>query len=192
MTDTELLAAYIGLLPRSRAATATDYSEADLAALQEQGIPRLPRLYEQLLRTWAWDRAEAFAHELSLSFPGWNRPLQYTILGNPVGKGPFGPLVRQMKRDPVLWNTLRPTLLIPFAQGGFQAYDPICFDLRRGNRDDCPIVSVDHEEILCNDRIQTRDLAPSFRDLLVRTRKVISRTADGSVPEHIGGRDDGK
>ncbi len=175
MTDTDLLAAYMNLLPRSRAATPINYSEMDLAFLQEQGIPHLPHLYEQLLRSWAWHPAAAYSHELAFSFPGWNRPLRYTVLGNPVGKIPFGPLLKQMKRDSLLWNALRPVQLIPFAQGGFQTYDPICFDLRRASNNDCPIVSVNHEEILCHDRIQTVDFAPSFRDFINQTLKVMQK-----------------
>jgi hypothetical protein len=40
-------------------------------------------------------------------------------------------------------------------------YDPICFDTKKGM--ECPIVQIDHEELLCNSRIKViREIAPSF------------------------------
>jgi hypothetical protein len=43
--------------------------------------------------------------------------------------------------------------------------DPICFDTKKGT--ECPIVQIDHEEILCNSRIKViREIAPSFRNFV--------------------------
>jgi len=42
-------------------------------------------------------------------------------------------------------------------------YDPVCFDTNRRNRDDDPIVQLDHEEILMHTRIRVvQEIAPSF------------------------------
>lgn len=53
---------------------------------------------------------------------------------------------------------------IQFARPESGSYDPICFDARRAisNRE-FPIVRLDHEEILCHDRIQVSEqVADSF------------------------------
>jgi hypothetical protein len=53
---------------------------------------------------------------------------------------------------------------IQFARPESGSYDPVCFDARRtvSNRE-FPIVRLDHEEILCRDRIfVTERLAGSF------------------------------
>lgn len=48
-------------------------------------------------------------------------------------------------------------------------YDPVCFDLRRRNRDDAPIVQLDHEEILLRSRIRVvQEISPSFSQFMQR------------------------
>jgi hypothetical protein len=60
---------------------------------------------------------------------------------------------------------------IPFGKGPDVDYDPVCFDLTsRKKNADYGIVKIDHEEILCNERIQVvGKLAPSFEELVVPT-----------------------
>lgn len=50
-------------------------------------------------------------------------------------------------------------------------YDPVCFDVKTRNKNgDCRIVKIDHEEILCNNRIKViAELAPSFYQLVLQT-----------------------
>src|ERR1700693_636689 len=50
-------------------------------------------------------------------------------------------------------------------------YDPVCFDLSSRNKTgDCRIVKIDHEEILCNNRIRVvAELAKSFQQLVENT-----------------------
>jgi hypothetical protein len=50
-------------------------------------------------------------------------------------------------------------------------YDPVCFDFaRRDKNQDCRIVKIGHEEILCHDRVKViAELAPSFEQLVLRT-----------------------
>ena len=56
--------------------------------------------------------------------------------------------------------------LVQFGNPYWYNYDPACFDTtRRSKGGECPIVQVDHEEILCNDRVRiTAELFPSFRE----------------------------
>jgi hypothetical protein len=60
---------------------------------------------------------------------------------------------------------------IPFGKGSDMDYDPVCFDLtaRKKNRE-FEIVKLDHEEVLCNERIRVvAKLAPTFEQLVEDT-----------------------
>ena len=49
-------------------------------------------------------------------------------------------------------------------------YDPVCFDIGLRKNYDYRIVKIDHEEILCNQRIKVvPESAPSFRALVLQT-----------------------
>jgi hypothetical protein len=89
------------------------------------------------------------------------------LLANPPGPG-LEELLAEMRRDKGLWDALTPQGYIQFARPGTGDYDPICFDTRRRQKGgDCPIVQIDHEEILCNWRIrEVAQLAGSFRELM--------------------------
>lgn len=59
--------------------------------------------------------------------------------------------------------------LIQFARPLDWNYDPVCFDagFRAKNRE-FPIVRIDHEEILCNNRIRVKErLSDSFLALVL-------------------------
>jgi hypothetical protein len=74
-----------------------------------------------------------------------------------------------MMCDPGLWNALIPAGFIQFGKGPDVDYDPVCFDIR-ARTGDCRIVKIDHEEILCNNRIKVvAELAPSFEKLVLTT-----------------------
>lgn len=46
-------------------------------------------------------------------------------------------------------------------------YDPVCFDMNRASETDAPVAQLDHEEILCNDRIViVHEVAASLSDLI--------------------------
>jgi hypothetical protein len=48
-------------------------------------------------------------------------------------------------------------------------YDPVCFDMKRRNRADAPIVQLDHEEILQRSRIRVvQEIAPSLAQFMQR------------------------
>ena len=114
---------------------------------------RFPPLYERLVLSYRWAEVDLES---------------YSLLANPPGPDLSG-LLAEISKDPGLWNALAPAGYIPFGKGAGGDYDPVCFDwnLRKKNRD-CRVVKIDHEEILCNNRIRVvAELAPSF-EILVR------------------------
>jgi hypothetical protein len=89
------------------------------------------------------------------------------LMANPKGNDLTGWL-EQISYDRPLWKYLLPAGYIPFGKGSDLDYDQVCFELksRRKNRD-CRIVKIDHEEILCRDRLKVvAEIAPSFRALV--------------------------
>jgi hypothetical protein len=85
--------------------------------------------------------------------------------------------------DPLLWHDLSGSLFIDGVMSSFLLdrgyiqigdpyegnYDPVCLDVKDTSEPlgDCPLVWLDHEEILCNNRLKVvRQLAPSFEDFI--------------------------
>ena len=116
---------------------------------------RLPPLFETLLLFYRWADVD-----LQL----------FTLLANPPAPD-LSRFYEQISGDPGLWKCLIPSGYIRFAKGPDMDYDPVCFDIkRRRNNKDCPVVKIDHEEILCNNRIKVvGELAPGFRELVQQT-----------------------
>jgi hypothetical protein len=94
----------------------------------------------------------------------------YRLLANPPGPDLSG-LLLQISRDPGIWASLIPAGYVQFAKGPDMDYDPVCFDIKsRKTTGECRVVKIDHEEILCNNRVKlVAELAPSFRDLVLQT-----------------------
>jgi hypothetical protein len=68
--------------------------------------------------------------------------------------------------DPVLARVCLANLLIPVGRPADGSYDPVCFDLRRRQRE-APLVRVDHEQALIRERaVVVRELLPSFLQLI--------------------------
>jgi hypothetical protein len=133
-----------------------------LDALLAKLPARLPPLYERLVLSYRWE-------EIDLEV--------CTLLTNPAGPDLSG-LFQQMSRDSVLWTQLTRGGYIPFAKGPGGDYDPVCFDLqsRKKNRD-CKIVKINHEEILCNNRIRVvSTIAPSFEALVIQIIALAEKT----------------
>jgi hypothetical protein len=125
-----------------------------LEALYRQVPGPFPALYERLVLSYRWLEVH-----LETAMP----------LGNPPGPTLDG-LASAILGDAVLINTLLPARLIPFGRVSGGGYDPMCFDLRARMRDDCPIIQVEHESVLCHDRIgETWLRYPSFRELVCET-----------------------
>jgi hypothetical protein len=109
------------------------------------------RLFERLLLNYRWPEADL---DTMFVFP------------NPPGPGLLG-FLQQPLIDKGLAEMLLPARLVQFGRAGGGNYDPVCFDLQATSDSDCPIVQIDHEEILCNFRIKrVSAIAPSFRDLV--------------------------
>ena len=134
---------------------------AALEAVYAKLPARFPPLYEEVVLNYRW-------LELDLQL--------YRLHANPAAPGLLGLLDRILK-DKFLSSFLLKSGFIPFGKGHDMDYDPVCFDLthRRKNRE-LAIVKLDHEEILCNERIKVvAELAASFEQLVVDT---IQRTAN--------------
>jgi hypothetical protein len=113
-----------------------------------------PALYEQLVLSYRW-------LDVHLG--------TVMLFGNPPGPN-LDRLTAAILSDPVLINTLLPAGLIPFGRVSGGGYDPMCFDLNARKRDDCPIIQVEHESVLSQDRIGKKWLRyPSFRELVCET-----------------------
>jgi hypothetical protein len=115
---------------------------------------RFPPLYEQLVQLYRWPEVDLRS---------------YRLFGNPLGADLSG-LFHEMSKDKFLFACLSKSGYIPFGKGADVDYDPVCFDLksRKKNRE-FSIVKIDHEEILCRERIKiVAELAPTFEQL-VRT-----------------------
>jgi hypothetical protein len=116
---------------------------------------RFPALYEKMVLSYRWA-------EVDLG--------KYRLLANPPGSD-LGGLLSEMSKSSDLQGTLLPAGLIPFGRGPDMDFDPVCFDVKtRKQGGDCRIVKIDHEEILCNNRVKVvAELAPSFYQLVLQT-----------------------
>lgn len=114
---------------------------------------RFPKIFELLVLSHRWANVD-----LQL----------FTLLANPPGPDLSGWLAKTS--FPILSPFLLQRGYIQFGQGTGGNYDPVCFDIssRKKNRD-YRVVMIDHEEILCNDRLKiVAELAPSFEQLVLR------------------------
>jgi hypothetical protein len=95
---------------------------------------------------------------------------RYRLLANPPSEGLHG-LHRAMLCDGFLSRVLQRHGFIQFGKGPDVNYDPVCFDTsQRRSGDEMAVVQLDHEEILCNERIVVVErLASSFRELVEET-----------------------
>jgi hypothetical protein len=75
-----------------------------------------------------------------------------------------------------LWESLIPAGYVQFGRGPDIDYDPVFFDIKRRKKNgDCPVIKIDHEEILCNYRIKiVGEIAPTFEELVRSTIRATS------------------
>ncbi len=116
---------------------------------------RFPPLYEKLILSYRWAGVDLD---------------RYRLLANPPGPDLSG-LMREITKDKTMWDVLCSNGYLQFGKGPDVNYDPVCFDCGSRREDkDCRIVQLDHEEILCNNRVKEVDeLAISFRELVLKT-----------------------
>lgn len=121
---------------------------------------KFPRLYEQLVLSYRWERSD-----LGL----------VTLLANPVGPDLTG-LQNEILRDKKLSQVCLNNGFIQFGFTASGVYDPVCFDTKGAKRTDYGIVSLAHENLLCNERIKiTSKLANSFDDFVIAVIKAKQR-----------------
>ena len=81
----------------------------------------------------------------------------------------FYELSDRVFKDKGIFPTLHKNGFLQFGLPHETNYDPVCFDMKRRNRADAPIVQLDHEEILIRSRIRiVQQLAPSFLEFMQR------------------------
>ncbi|HLK02896.1 MAG TPA: hypothetical protein VKT53_00545 [Candidatus Acidoferrum sp.] len=95
---------------------------------------------------------------------------RYSLLANPLGASLDG-FVEEISRDVGLWESLIPAGYLRFGKGPAMDYDPVCFDMNSQKKSrEMRVVKIDHEEILCNFRVEiVAELAPSFEALVLQT-----------------------
>lgn len=109
----------------------------------------LPPSYRSLVTRYAFPAFEAGPVQLSGNTP----------------EGVYFEFRERLFADPKFVEILLPAGYVPFGNPCFYNYDPLCFDTvrERGSGRECPIVRVDHEEVLCFDRIEVvKQVGPSF------------------------------
>jgi hypothetical protein len=123
-----------------------------LGPLYRQLPQGLPVLFEDLLLRWRWTTVEVGVVQL---------------FANPAGADLNG-FVGEVLKDPGLAEVLLPAGFIQFGRAGGGGYDPVCFDTARGRTgNDARVVQIDHEELLCCQRLRVvRELYPTFRGLV--------------------------
>lgn len=73
-------------------------------------------------------------------------------------------------RDEIIFRTTTSKGFIQFSRPADGSYDPVCFDIRkRKKKKECPIVRLDHEDILQFEQIKVVDhIAGSFIEVITR------------------------
>jgi hypothetical protein len=125
-----------------------------LAEFYELVPLRFPPLLEKLLLSYRWPEVDL---------------VSYRLAANPPGEGLNG-FFHAISGDQYLWEMLIPAGYLPFGKGPDVDYDPVCFDNSPKSPAKGRVVKIDHEEILCHDRIRiVSELAPNFLDLVLQT-----------------------
>jgi hypothetical protein len=116
---------------------------------------RFPPLFERLVLTYRWAEVEVGS---------------CMLLANPLGPD-LSRFMVQISQDPGLWQALIPAGYIQFGRAAGGHYDPVCFEVKSSRKSgDCRIVRIDHEEILCNNRVKVMgQVALNFEELVRQT-----------------------
>jgi|SRR5271154_1617130 len=114
-----------------------------------------PPLYERLVLSYRWAEVELES---------------FRLLAKPLGPDLNG-LFNEMSKDKFLWGALLREGFVRFGKGPDIDYDPVCFDIgARQKNGDYRVVKIDHEEILCNNRVKVvSEIAASFEKLVMLT-----------------------
>ncbi len=129
----------------------TDMNELD--SLYECLPARFPPLFESLLLSYRWHRVEIGG--------------QFDLLPNPPGET-FEGWREGLFKDKGLSETCLKNGYIQFGFGP-DWYDPLCFDLScKKSKRNYEIVSINHEQLLCNCRIEIkRKVSANFEQFVM-------------------------
>jgi len=84
-----------------------------------------------------------------------------------TGHDLFYELSKRTFEDKGIFPTLHKNAFLQIGLPHEGNYDPVCFDMKRRDRADAPIVQLDHEEILQRSRIRVvQEIAPSFTQFM--------------------------
>jgi hypothetical protein len=116
---------------------------------------RMPKLFEECLMSFGWLTVELGGIDL---FP--HQP-----------QSGLKVFVEHVLRDEELFPSLFRDRYVQLGKAAGGSYDPICFDLKRSKKRDCPLVRIDHESVLIDEKpVVTAELAPSFEAWLEGVR----------------------
>ncbi len=123
-----------------------------LGAIYKTTKCRFPHTFEDLLLSFRW-------LEVDLKY--------ITLLSNPNGSDLLGYL-NEITKDKFMSKFLISHGFIQFAKAPGGCYDPICFEFLNGEKEDSSrIVRIDHEEILCRERIAIiEEVAKTIQELM--------------------------
>ena len=118
---------------------------------------RFPKLFEELLLSYRW-------LEVDLTY--------ITLLPNLVSEDLKG-FLYEIKKDKFMSKVLLENNFIQFAKGPGGNYDPICFEVdNKKEINDYRIVQIDHEELLCKERIKiVKEISKSMHELMKKIIK---------------------
>lgn len=127
---------------------------------------KFPKLFEELLLSYRWSPANIG---------------RLRLLANPPGNGYSG-LLEEITKDKIMYKVCTANGYLQFALGGDGSYDPICFDLKKRSSTHVAVVRLDHEDILCRERIrQVEVVAPSFEEFV---QSIVSGTSNFLNPHN--------
>jgi hypothetical protein len=132
--------------------------DSDWLPLFENSLPfPLPLSFHTLIERYTFPSFEA-------------GPIRMYSVGIRESQDDYMELQKAALRDKNLVPMLFKNGYLPFARPENDNYDQICFDYRReGKKKEPAVVTIDHEEILCNSRIKVVEvIAASFDGLLDR------------------------
>ncbi len=123
---------------------------------------RFPPLYEELVLSYRWPDVD-----LRL----------FTLFANPLGAD-LRQFQKRMSADKYMYDFLIRSGYIPFGRGTDIDHDHVCFELKsRRQNAEFRVVKIDHEEILCFDRLKVvGELAPTFRQLMITTIELADKS----------------
>lgn len=109
---------------------------------------RMPKLFEDCLMSFGWLTVELGGIDLFPHHP----------------KSGLDVFVEHVVKDEELFTSLFRERYVQLGRAAGGSYDPICFDLKRNKDQDCPLVRIDHEAVIIEEKpVVTAELAPSFR-----------------------------